>query len=98
MTVSQFMAEIRELQNRVNSLSAAKELRDLEPGSSSGAIHIPDQTSTSLSPRTLPRCDSGLSRDTQNGKGTKGNVFERPLAQEGLSSTSQRIWHHPHRN
>ena len=80
------MAKIRELQNRVNSLSDAKELYDNEPGSS-GAIHVPDQTSTILSPRTLPRCDSGLSRDTQNGKGITGNVFERPLAQEGLSST-----------
>ena len=42
---------------------------------------------TSLSPGTLPRCDSGLPRDTQNGMGTRGNVFERPLAQEGPSST-----------
>ena len=40
-----------------------------------------------MSPRTLPLCDSGLSRDTQNGECIAGNVFERPLAQEGLSST-----------
>ena len=36
----------------------------------------------------LPRCDSGLPRDSLNGTGITGNVFERPPAQEGLSSTT----------
>ena len=72
------MAQIRELQNKVNSLSDAREFYDLESWSSSGATHVPDRTSTILSPRTLPRCDSGLPRDTQNGMGIIGN--------EGLSS------------
>ena len=35
----------------------------------------------------MPRCDSELPRDAQNCMGTSGNVFERPLAQEGRSST-----------
>ena len=48
--------------------------------------HVPDQTSTILSSRTLPRCDSGLPRNTQNCTGIMGNVFERPPAQEGHSS------------
>ena len=39
------------------------------------------------SPRTMPRCDSGLLHDTRNFTGTSGNVFERPLAQEGRPST-----------
>ena len=39
------------------------------------------------SPRTMPCRDSGLLHDTRNIMGTSGNVFERPLAQEGLSST-----------
>ena len=88
-TVSQLMAQIRELQNRVNSLSDARELYDPESGSSSGATHVPGQTSNLLflSPRTLPRYDSGSPRDTQNGTGFSGNVIERPPAQEGLSST-----------
>ena len=60
---------------------------DPESGNSSGATHVPDRISTVLSPRTLPRCDSGLPRDTLNGEGVTGNVFERPPAQEGLSST-----------
>ena len=64
-----------------------QEIYDPESGSSSGATHVPDLTSTLLSPRTLPRCDSGFLRDTQNGTGITGNVFERPPAQEGLSST-----------
>ena len=60
---------------------------DPESGSSSGATHVPDRNSTILSPRTLPRCDSGLPRNTQNCTGIMGNVFARPSAQEGLSST-----------
>ena len=86
-TVSQMMAQILELQNKANSLSDAREFYGPESGSSSGATHVPVPTSTILSPRTLPRCDSGWLRDTLNGKGISGNVFERPLAQEGLSST-----------
>ena len=85
-TVSQLLAYIRELQIRANSLSYTRELYDLESGSSSGATHVPDQTSTILSPRTLPRCDSGLPCDTQDGTGFTRNYFERPPAQEGLSS------------
>ena len=96
-TVSQMVAQIREIQNKVNSLSVARELYDPETASSSGATHVPDRNSTILSPRTLPRYDSGLPRDTLNGAGLAGNVFERPLAQEGLSSTifnNSKKWHH----
>ena len=57
-------------------------LYDPEPGSSSGATHVPSQPSTILGPRTLPRCDSGLPRNTLSGTGITGNVFERPSAQE----------------
>ena len=60
----------------------------LNPESGSGATHVPDQTSTVLSHRTLPRCDCGFPRDTQNGKGITRNVFERPSAQEGVSPTN----------
>ena len=72
------MAQIRELQKKVNSMSDARELYDLASGSSSGATHVPDRTSATVSPRTLPRCDSGLPRGTLNGTGITGNVFERP--------------------
>ena len=74
-TVSQVVAQIRDLQNKVNSLSDAREFYDTESGSSSGATHVHDQTSTPLSSRTLSRCDSGLPRDTQNGKGITGHFF-----------------------
>ena len=40
-----------------------------------------------LSSKTLPRFDSGLPRNTQNCTGIMGNVFERPLVQEGQPST-----------
>ena len=48
---------------------------DPESGSSSGATHVPDQTSTILSSRTLPRCDSVLPRNTQNCKGVLWETF-----------------------
>ena len=86
-TVSQLMTQIRELQNKVNSMSDAGEFYGPESGSSSGATHVPDQASTILSPTTLPRCDFGLPRNTQNCTGIMRNVFERPHVQEGLSST-----------
>ena len=38
-----------------------------------------------LNPRTLPRCVSGLPRDTLNGTGTSGNAFENLPAQERTS-------------
>ena len=66
------MSQIRDLQNKENSLSDAREFYDPELGSSSGATHVPLPFP---SPRTLPRCDSGLPRDTLNGKGVTGNVF-----------------------
>ena len=86
-TVGQMMAQIQDFQNKVDSLSDAREFYDPEFGSSSGATHVPDQDSTILSFRTLPRCGSGLPRNTQNCTGIMGNVFERPPAQEGQSST-----------
>ena len=81
------MAQIRELQNKANSLSDAREFYDPGSGSSSGATHVPDQFSAILSSKTWPRFDSGLPRDTLNGNGFAGNVFERLPAQGGLSST-----------
>ena len=80
------MAQIQDLQNKVNSLSDAREFYDPESGSSSGATLVPDQTSSILSSRTLPRCDSRLPRNAQNGTGIMGNVFKRTPAQEGQSS------------
>ena len=86
-TVSQLLTQIQEFLSKVNSLSDAGEFYDPESGSSAGATHVPSQPSTFPSPRTLPRCDSGLPRNTKNCRGTSGNVSERPPVQEGLSST-----------
>ena len=71
-TVGQMVAQIQDLQNTVNySLSDAREFHDPESGSSSGATHVPDQTST-MSCRTLPRCDSGLPRNMGKRSGPTG--------------------------
>ena len=51
-TVSQMMAQIQDLLNKVNSLSDTREFSDPASGSSSGATHVPDQISTILSSRT----------------------------------------------
>ena len=86
-TVSQLLTQIQDLQNKVNSLSEAREFYDPETASSSGATHVPDQPSTIPSPRTMPCRDSGLPHNTRNIVGTSGNVFERLPAREGQTST-----------
>ena len=53
VTVSQLMTQIRDLQNKVNSWSDAREFYDPESGSSSGATHVLSQPSSILSPRTM---------------------------------------------
>ena len=85
--MNQLLTQIQDLQNKVNSWSDAREFYDPESGSSSGATHVLSEPCSILSPRTLSRCDAGLSRDKQNGTGITGNVVERPLAQEGQTST-----------
>ena len=76
-TVSQLSTQLQELQDKVNSLSHAREFYDPETASSSGATHVPSQPLCIPSPRTMPCCDSGLPHDTRNIMGTPGNVFER---------------------
>ena len=49
-TVSQFLTQIQDSQNKVNSLSDAREFYDAETASSSGATHVPSQHSTNPSP------------------------------------------------
>ena len=73
--MGQMLTQIRELQNHVNILSDPRDFIDPESGNSSGATRDLGQNPTILSPRTLPRCDSGLPRDTQNCMGTTRNVF-----------------------
>ena len=94
-TVSQLLTQIQDLQNKVNSLSDAREFYDPETASSSGATHVPSQPSAFSSPRTMPCRDSGLPHGTRNIMGTSGNVFQRLTAPEEqllLSSTIPRIW------
>ena len=80
------MTQIRELQNKVNALSDARDFYNPETASSSGATRVPSQPFTIPSPRTMPYRDSGVPHDTRNIMGTSGNVFERLPAREGLPS------------
>ena len=77
----------QDLQNKVNSLSDAKELSDPETASSSGATHVPGQPFSIPSPRTMPCRDSGLPHKKLNIMGSSGNVFERLPAREEQTST-----------
>ena len=91
-TVSQFLAQIHDLQNKMrDNFAILNERAVLERPT------FPSQPSTIPSPRTAPRCVSGLPRETRNFTDTSGNICERPPAQEGRSSTffnNSRIWHH----
>ena len=83
---SQMVAQIRDLQNEVNSLSYAREFHDLESREQFWSDPRSRSNSTILSSRTLQRGDSGSPRNTQNCTGIMGNVFERPFDQEGWFS------------
>ena len=84
-TVNQLLAQIQDLQNKVNSLSDARDFDDPETASSSGASHVPSQPLNIPSPKGMLSRDSGLSLDTRNSMGTSGNVLEHLPAQEGPS-------------
>ena len=59
--LSQVIAQILDLQNKVNSLSNAREFDDLDTASSSGATHVPSQPLIAPSPSRGSR----LPLDTQ---------------------------------
>ena len=83
-TASQLLTQIRDLQNKVNSLSDGREFYDPETASSSGATHVPSQPLTIPNPTTMPCRDSGLLHDTWNIMGNSGKVFQRLPARQGL--------------
>ena len=85
-TVSRSVAQIQDLQNKVNSLSDAREF--YESGSSSGATHVPDQTSTILSSRKF-RAAIMDCRELHIICGCWGNVFERHRSRETLYNLQQ---------
>ena len=60
-TVGQLLAQIQDVQNKVNSLSDAREFYDPETASSSGATDVPSQPSTIPSPKTMLCFGSGFS-------------------------------------
>ena len=68
-TVSQLLTQ---LQNRVISLSGAREFHDPETASSSGVSHVPSQTLFIPCPRGMFSRDSGLPLDTRNLLDTSG--------------------------
>ena len=80
------MAQIRELQTKRIPCPMQESFTILNQ---EGALERPTFPIELLPfcPRTLPRCDFGLPRDTLNGTGTTRNVFELPPAQQGLPST-----------
>ena len=102
-TVGQLLTLIKELQDKVNSLSDARDFHDPDTASSSGASHVPNKPFVISSSKRKLSCDSGLLRDTRNGVGIiQGNLFEDPLAREGhptrffensrnLASSSRRL-------
>ena len=80
-TVSQFLIQIRELQDKVYFLSHAREFHDPESGSNSGQSHVPNQHRTMSSSMRRPSCASGVPRNTRDDMSIRGNVFEDLSAQ-----------------
>ena len=82
-TVSQLLAQSREVQEKANSLPDAREFHDPETASSSRASHVAGQPLTIPSSRKMLGRDSGLPPSTRDTVGISGNVFERQPAQQG---------------
>ena len=91
------LTQMQDPQNRVNSLSDAREFRDPETARSSGASHVPSQLLTISSPRGMPSRDSdcrlihGILLVRQE-TFSKAYLLEKDHPQ--LSSRIHRIWHH----
>ena len=81
-TVSQLLAQMRESQDKVNSLSDAREFHDPETASSSGASHVtsPPLTNPSLQNCASPRFWIAAWNTQYDGI---SDVFERLPAREG---------------
>ena len=56
-TVSQLLTQIRELQDKVDFLSDAREFHDPESGSSSGQSHVPNQKYARKQRILISSCD-----------------------------------------
>ena len=93
LRLTQLLTQIKELQNKVNSLSDAREFYDPESGSRSGATHVPSQPSTIPSPRTMPCRDSGSPHDTWNTMCVLQEVFLHEEDHPQLFSRIHGIWH-----
>ena len=65
-TGSQIVTKIRNVQDKVNFLSDARDSHDLDSGSSSGHSHVPKQHRIISSSRRRPRCESGVPRNTRD--------------------------------
>ena len=85
-TVNQLTVQIQELQDKVSSLTDAKQICDPETASSSGLSHVPGQPMSIATPRGMICCDSCLQPDTRNSLGRSGHVFEGLLARGETSS------------
>ena len=74
--MNQFMVQVQELQDQVNSLNDARHFFDPETASSSGLSHVPSQPMGIPSPRGLVSRGSLLQPAARNTLGTSGHVFE----------------------
>ena len=77
--VNQFLSQIKDLQNKVNSLTDAREFHDPYTASGSGTFHVPSQLLNIPSPRGMLSCDSGLPLDTRFSTGVKLTSLRRTI-------------------
>ena len=82
--MSQLLAQMRESQDKVNSLSDAREFHDPETADSSRASHVTSPPLTNPSYRTVPRRDSGLPPETLNMMGISDVLNDYLLEKDNL--------------
>ena len=73
--VNQFLPQIQDLQNKVNSLTDAREFHDPDTASSSGASHVSSQPLNIPSPRGVLGRDSRFPLDAESSMGNSAKHF-----------------------
>ena len=82
-TVNRLLARTQDLQDKMDSLSDAREFYDPGTASSSGMSHLPNHPMSIPSPRRMTSRDSCLQPEEWNSLGTPGNDLESPQARDG---------------
>ena len=92
-TKIELTSQIKELQDRVNSMNDSRKYQAVESMCSGGLSHVPSQLAVVPSLRGMLIRNRSLRPDIRNSLATSGNVFDNPCSPVNSVSTSHRVKH-----